>query len=78
MINNNLKNSRINGRSINGSWITNPVEIKSNIFEFLKNKFEDHVKPRPSFRTNLFNKLTSCEAYSLDLPFSNQEIKDAV
>lgn len=34
IINNKLKKSRINGLSFDGSWITNPIVIIENIFEF--------------------------------------------
>lgn len=51
---------------------------KKYIFDFYKNKFDDNMIIRPSFSSNLFKKLSSEDAFSLDSSFSIEEIKEVV
>ncbi|GJY42770.1 RNA-directed DNA polymerase, eukaryota [Tanacetum coccineum] len=78
IINNKFSRSRINGISIHGSWVTDPILVTSHIFNFHKCKFQNNVTNRPRFTSNMFKKLTSLEVTLLDAPFTNVEIKEAV
>lgn len=78
MINNKLRRSRINGLSINGTWVTDPFTIKEAIFKFYKDKFDNHNTSRPSFSSIRFKKLSTSDASSLEFPFSPEEIKETV
>ncbi|GJZ50067.1 hypothetical protein Tco_0604257 [Tanacetum coccineum] len=78
ILNNNFSCSRINGLSIHGSWISEPLLVSSHIFEFHKNKFEKSSSVRPKLSSNLFKTLSSFETSLLDAQFTNKEIKDAV
>lgn len=78
MLNHKLSRSRIRGLSFEGVWVTNPQQIKTTIHHFFKNKFKEENISRPSFSSNLFKNLSPEECAALELPFSIQEIKDAV
>ncbi|GJZ65073.1 RNA-directed DNA polymerase, eukaryota [Tanacetum coccineum] len=78
MINNRRNRSRINGLAIEGSWVTEPIHIKSYIFHSFEDKFKETNYTRPSFISNLFKQLTPEENLSLECPITSQEIKNAV
>ncbi|KAJ9546920.1 hypothetical protein OSB04_019463 [Centaurea solstitialis] len=78
LVNHRIKNSRINGLNVNGSWVTCPEKIKEVTFEFFKRKFEEDHPNRPFIRSTLFKKLTVDQRASLEVPFEEKEIKDAV
>ncbi|GKA91273.1 putative RNA-directed DNA polymerase [Tanacetum coccineum] len=78
IINSKFSRSRINGISVHGSWVTDPILVTSHIFNFHKCKFQNNVNNRPRFTSNMFKKLTSLEVTLLDVPFINVGIKEAV
>ncbi|GJX14844.1 RNA-directed DNA polymerase, eukaryota [Tanacetum coccineum] len=78
LVNHNITRSRIEGISINGTWITDPKLVISHIFDFHKYKFHDHLLNRPHFTSSLFKTLPDFEVHFLDAPFSINEIKTTV
>lgn len=51
MINSKRKKSRINGITINGSWIEDSIRNKNHIFNFYCEKFDEAKPIRPPFLT---------------------------
>ncbi|GJY56796.1 putative RNA-directed DNA polymerase [Tanacetum coccineum] len=78
MLNSKLNHSRINGLNILGSWITNPVLIKNHIYQFYESKFKETSNRRPTFTSNLFNRISVEDSNLLDRTITPQEIKDAI
>ncbi|GKE97191.1 hypothetical protein Tco_1582046 [Tanacetum coccineum] len=78
LVNHNISRSKIEGISINGTWIKDPKLVISHIFDFYKYKFHDHLLNRPHFTSSLFKTLPDFEVHFLDVPFSINEIKTAV
>ncbi|GJT93611.1 hypothetical protein Tco_1082456 [Tanacetum coccineum] len=78
VVNSKRNRSRINGLNIQGAWVTEPSLIKIHIFNTFKQKFHEDSLSRPTFTSNLFKQLSVEECSLLDLPFSTQEIKEAV
>lgn len=78
LINNKRNRSRINGLNIQGVWVTEPPLIKNHVYNSFKDKFHEAFPSRPKFSSNLFKQLSPEDSTYLDLPFSIQEIKDAV
>ncbi|GKB64687.1 hypothetical protein Tco_0920873 [Tanacetum coccineum] len=78
LINMRTNRSRINGLNILGSWVSEPLLIKDHIFQTYRAKFSEQNCIRPTFTSSLFKQLDITEVLLLDLPFTMQEIKDAV
>lgn len=79
MLSSKYKKSRIHGFKINGTWVSNPHEIKVHAFEFYSKKLKiDDTKIRPRLTNSIFKKLSREDVLLLDYPFSLEEIKDAV
>ncbi|GJW34052.1 putative RNA-directed DNA polymerase [Tanacetum coccineum] len=78
IINHRLNRARINGLNIHGDWVSEPVTIKNHIFDFFNTRFKEESSSRPTFSSNLFNRLNLEEMQYLDGPFSSLEIKEAV
>lgn len=69
---------RINGISINGYWVSDPQEIKTEVHKFYADKFHEHWPDRPKFISDDFKKLTPYQKYFMESPFSIKEIQNAV
>ncbi|KAJ0755575.1 putative RNA-directed DNA polymerase [Helianthus annuus] len=78
MVNSNLSNNRINGIYVNEVWVSNPVEIKENFFEFFSNLFSEPLDLRPQVVCPNLESLSDIEAEQIIAPFSLFEIKEAV
>ncbi|GJX53819.1 RNA-directed DNA polymerase, eukaryota, reverse transcriptase zinc-binding domain protein [Tanacetum coccineum] len=70
--------SRINGLNIHGEWITEPLALKSHIFNSFHVRFKEDNHSRPLYSSNLFKQLSLEESLLLDSPFTPDEIKEAV
>ncbi|KAJ9562981.1 hypothetical protein OSB04_008141 [Centaurea solstitialis] len=78
IVNQRWRKNCIKGLSSDGRWIENPSEIKNLAKEHFANRFSEHVKVRPSFRSDLFRKLSPQDAAFLESPITMEEIKSAV
>ncbi|GJX30644.1 putative RNA-directed DNA polymerase [Tanacetum coccineum] len=78
IINSMRHRSRINGLNILGEWITEPSLIKNHVYNSFFDRFKENNRSRPLFSSGLFKQLTLEESYSLDCPFTLEEIKAAV
>ncbi|KAJ9568335.1 hypothetical protein OSB04_004301 [Centaurea solstitialis] len=76
--NKKLKNGRIHGLNINGSWETNPMPIKYAVWDFFDRKFAENHPVRPTICSRVFKKLSTEQKEGLEVPFTEQEIKKAV
>ncbi|XP_071719407.1 uncharacterized protein [Rutidosis leptorrhynchoides] len=70
--------SKIRGLSINGVWNNNPVEIKEEVFRHFKKIFEEPNMARPSMEDFNYQMFSSIDVASLEAPFDDKEIRDAV
>nr|GEZ40502.1 hypothetical protein [Tanacetum cinerariifolium] len=77
IINSRLHRSRINGLTIHGEWITEPLLIKNHVYISFCDHFKQNNCSRPFFSGGLFNQLSLEDSYSLDCPFTLEEIKAA-
>ncbi|KAD4179918.1 hypothetical protein E3N88_28509 [Mikania micrantha] len=75
LINRNLHCNRINGLLIGGMWNTTPEDIKLELFEFFKNKFQEPIPVRPNMFCYGIGRISNDEASVLTSPFSPEEIK---
>nr|GEY70179.1 putative RNA-directed DNA polymerase, eukaryota, reverse transcriptase zinc-binding domain protein [Tanacetum cinerariifolium] len=75
IINSRLHRSRINGLTILGEWITKPSLIKNHVYISFYDHFKQNNCSRPFFSSGLFNQLLLEDSYSLDCPFTLEEIK---
>ncbi|XP_058754722.1 uncharacterized protein LOC131627879 [Vicia villosa] len=57
--------------------ISKVEEVKEVIFEHLESKFKESVEPRPGLDGDIFNKLNLEDKNSLEVPFEENEIKEA-
>ncbi|GKD56394.1 RNA-directed DNA polymerase, eukaryota, reverse transcriptase zinc-binding domain protein, partial [Tanacetum coccineum] len=57
---------------------THPESIKKAAFEHFSARFKEGNQNRPQFTSNLFRRLLTSDSTFLDLPFSLEEIKEAV
>ena len=78
ILNQNHRRNRIFGISLNGSWVFDPISIKSAVMDFFEQKFREPLLRRPWFSSRLFNSLSSSQSSDLEIPFSVEEIKCAV
>ncbi|KAJ0519996.1 putative RNA-directed DNA polymerase [Helianthus annuus] len=78
VVNANISSNRINGIFKNDEWVTNPVTVKQQFFEFFEILFSEPMPTRPSITCPNLSVLSSEDASSLICPFSLTEIKDAV
>ncbi|KAJ0732921.1 putative RNA-directed DNA polymerase [Helianthus annuus] len=78
LINSNISNNRINGLMVNGSWVTNPVEIKEAFLGYFSLQFAEPLASRPNIACPNLMSLSPAEANSLVEPFSAVEIKEAI
>ncbi|KAJ9561162.1 LOW QUALITY PROTEIN: hypothetical protein OSB04_006322 [Centaurea solstitialis] len=76
IVNQKLKSTRIHGLNINGIWVTDPNKIKVSAQAFFEQKFEERYKLRPTLKSSFFRILS--EKNELEVPFSEQEVKNAV
>lgn len=74
--NRNMKN-HIHRIMANGSWITNPLEIKREASKFFEAEFYEKWSNMSSFRHPSFRKLSESDARFLEGEFSLEEIKNA-
>ncbi|KAI3807297.1 hypothetical protein L1987_23223 [Smallanthus sonchifolius] len=75
IVNNHLSKNRINGLRIGGTWVTDPVQVKSSIMNYFKHKSLEPIGKRPKMSADGFKKLTEEQAISLIQPFSMDAIK---
>ena len=73
-----IKNNRIYGLNVNGVWKAEAEIMKEEVYNFFKSKFSDDNPIRPIHRSNLFKKLTREHSEWIEVPFSVEEIKEAV
>ncbi|KAJ0552768.1 putative RNA-directed DNA polymerase [Helianthus annuus] len=78
VINSNLSSNRINGVFIGEEWVTNPVVIKQQFFDYFSQLFSEPMNNRPNVTCPLTNVLTTGESEDLVRPFSLVEIKEAI
>lgn len=78
IINKHLRSQRINGLSIGGQWISDPIKIKSDVVKFFEAKFSERADTRPRFINPGFRKLDLEQKNSLESPISLEEIKSAI
>ncbi|KAI3506473.1 hypothetical protein L1887_28832 [Cichorium endivia] len=77
-VNNKKQKNCIRGLNINGSWTTNADLIKKEIMLFYKRKFAEKWKQRPKLTSPHFRTLSAEDCSFLEMPFSLEEIKQAV
>lgn len=77
-VNNQNKRNKIHGLVNNGQWVTSPEVIRSEILQYFSRKFEEKWKSRPKIISNRFKKLSPMDSSSLELPFSVEEIRNAI
>ncbi|KAJ9545225.1 hypothetical protein OSB04_024932 [Centaurea solstitialis] len=78
LVNHKMKKSRIHGLNVNGSWVTDADRIKEAARSFFENKFAESHPFRPTISSSLFKKITDSQRASLEAPFTEKEVKDAV
>lgn len=61
-----------------GNFITEREDIKKNIIDFYSNLYNEDFDMRPGMNHDWFSKLSQEEADNLELPFSEEEIWEAV
>lgn len=72
------RKNRIHGLNINGEWNTDPLAIKSEIFNLFANKFRERWPNRPKFLNHNFKRISLTQSPFLESEFSIQEIKSIV
>ncbi|KAL7588816.1 hypothetical protein Lser_V15G37011 [Lactuca serriola] len=77
-VNNHNRRNKIHGLTINGQWETCPDDINGEILQFFSKKFEEKWMSRPKIRSNRFKTLSSEASSALELPFSVEEIRNAI
>ncbi|XP_021971357.1 uncharacterized protein LOC110866518 [Helianthus annuus] len=78
IVNNHIARNKISGLWINGDWISDPKEIKTQFLVAFKEKFKEPVRARPRIGARGFKRLTKAQAEGLISNFSLQEVHDAV
>ena len=72
------KRNAILGLKKRGKWISEPTKVKKMVYEFFKNHFDCH---KTNFEVSIdlpFLKLGVEEAANLEVPFSIDEVKEAI
>lgn len=77
-VNNKRRKSKISGLLIDGVWVTEPEAIKSGIFSFYQEKFQERWASRPKFSSSKFSSIDPTTRDSLESPFTIEEIKEAI
>ncbi|XP_021991094.1 uncharacterized protein LOC110887836 [Helianthus annuus] len=70
--------NKIPGLKSNGSWITKPNKIKSEVMRFFRERFSDGYRVRPNLLCENTKEFKQEEKELLTMPFLMAEIKDAV
>ena len=78
MVNQRIKNSRINGLNVNGTWVSCPDKIKEVTHDFFMRKFTENHPHRPLLKSSLFKSISEYQRMSLEAPFDVNEVKNAV
>ncbi|MFS7997684.1 putative RNA-directed DNA polymerase [Helianthus anomalus] len=78
VVNSNLSSNRINGILVGDEWVSNPVIIKQQFFDFYAQLFSEPMSIRPKIVCPHLNILSTSESEDLIRPFSLFEIKEAV
>ncbi|KAK9058169.1 hypothetical protein SSX86_023009 [Deinandra increscens subsp. villosa] len=78
LINANTKSNRIRGLHIDGNWVTVPSVVKGEVFNFFSNKFLEPHHDRHVFTCPNVPQLSDLDAHGLVVPFTMEEIKNAV
>lgn len=77
-VNKNTRRNYLSGVHIGGAWVTDPVLISKEVFDFFSIKFSEPRRNRPKFISDGFNKISELDNDLLIKPFSEEEIKEAV
>nr|KAJ0203637.1 hypothetical protein LSAT_V11C500259620 [Lactuca sativa] len=77
-VNNRNRKNHIHGIMANGTWVTNPMDIKKEAVRFFGNKFKEGWKNRSKFYNPGFRKLSEFDTNFLEGEFTINEIKKAV
>ncbi|XP_071703931.1 uncharacterized protein [Rutidosis leptorrhynchoides] len=78
VIRNNYNKTNLRGININGVWNEIPSDIKSKAFRHFKALFEARDTPRLSLEDLDYPSITGSEAVSLEAPFTEEEILEAI
>ncbi|XP_076937140.1 uncharacterized protein LOC143604598 [Bidens hawaiensis] len=78
VLNSNISGNRMHGLLLNGEWVTDPLLLKEDVFEFFAGKFADPVMHRPKLICPNLARIREGDMEGLTRPFSLEEIKNAV
>ncbi|KAM0062514.1 putative Endonuclease/exonuclease/phosphatase superfamily [Helianthus debilis subsp. tardiflorus] len=78
IVNSNLSSNRINGVFIDEVWVTNPVVIKQQFFDYFAHLFKEPMNNRPSIECPYLKLVSPNDCENLVQPFSLLEIKEAI
>ncbi|KAA3454318.1 putative Transposon TX1 [Gossypium australe] len=73
-----VKRKIVHGMKIGNSWYCEPKELKEKMFNFFINHFSYPLRKWKMDMVLKFNRLNEAEALKLEVPFSMEEIKEAV
>lgn len=68
----------IQGLNINAVWTEDPESIKDVVYDFFKKKFAAQKKAEPKLRSDKIKKLAPEDVESLERPFTEEEIWEAI
>jgi hypothetical protein len=78
MANSNKRYNTIESLLINGSLSSNPTAIRDHAMNFYKSMFAESMSWRPRLDDLAFESISAVEAYSLEAPFLEKEVKDVI
>ncbi|KAJ0532538.1 putative RNA-directed DNA polymerase [Helianthus annuus] len=78
LVNIRKASNNIHGLTINGEWCNKPAKIKKQVLTFFREKFKESMPTRPDLFCNNIKKISEVESSTIEEPFSELEIKDAI
>ncbi|GJS45072.1 RNA-directed DNA polymerase, eukaryota, reverse transcriptase zinc-binding domain protein [Tanacetum coccineum] len=78
LIKQNRRRQAIQGIMVDGTWVSNSVQVKEAIFDFYKEKFQSHVPQVSCSNHSSFSRLSEAESNKMERQISSEEIRKAV